>query len=99
MRTIRLVQQISWVFVTQEREKKRKHTFFLRIRDHPRLFYPAPCPWIPCSEIVHVEGEKIGIPKIPLHMNKGSPPLSQRAGTCRPPTAHHSYAFLNSRED
>jgi len=54
---------------------------FRRIREPPHLFPPGPSPWIPCSEIVSVQGKQIGNPKNSLWHGQGKPSLghSQRA--------------------
>ena len=54
---------------------------FRWMRDQPRLFPPAPSPWIPGSKIVRVQGKKIRNPNNSLEQRQvglWSPPLDIR---------------------
>ena len=48
-----------------------------RIRDHLRLFPPAPSPWIPCIEIVRIQGTKIWNTRNSLGHGQGKPSIGR----------------------
>ena len=62
---------VGWAHVLASLGLSRSINFRC-IEDSPRFFPPAPSPWIPCSEIIRVEGKILKIQKILLDMDKES---------------------------